>query len=80
MKTLLYISPHKEPTLTAREVQAWVHLQEIERERRKWNKQIGDYDTEVCKYCGKLLDKEIDHINGIEWICNNRYCPRKVKL
>jgi hypothetical protein len=48
-------------------------------DHKQWHRPIDqfDLDVETCSFCSKPLDKEIDEINGIEWVCNNRFCPGK---
>jgi hypothetical protein len=42
-------------------------------DRKAWNRPIDVEDT--CSFCSKPLDTEMDEINGVELVCNNRYCP-----
>lgn len=41
--------------------------------RKEWHNLEAMIET--CNYCSKPLSKEMDEINGIELVCNNRYCP-----
>jgi len=50
---------------------------DIAADRRRFHQPIAGVDdnTEVCNYCGKPLSKQFDEINGMELVCENRYCP-----
>jgi ssDNA-binding Zn-finger/Zn-ribbon topoisomerase 1 len=45
-------------------------IAEIQEGTEKWAKQQAAVEDQPCPDCGKPMQKLIDAINGIEWICN----------